>query len=402
MSQTTTKKEMFVPAEFKVDSGERIIEGYASVFDVRDFGGDVVQSGAYTKSLQERFPKGRIKVLRDHRGAIGVPLEMHEDGRGLFTRSRISRTPLGDETLTLAEDKVLDGMSVGINIMQQKFGDFDGKSTRFITEAMLHEFSIVAFPMNDEARVSTVKSLEEAVQVMGRLPEVIGFVKEDGDLTADELRMAERAAKEMDVLLTEIDRRAEQFEIAEFIFPASRFDTKEAVESWLEMYGEQFLEIVKSPDGWTARRFPMAVFSRAHRADYQSDNEREQTEPVEVMAGIMDRPHTPTEEKSLEQLIDLSYRLPEALAQTLHPETLQAEARLVLTAALDEYRTAASTLEALLEPSDATQDEPTNDTPTPEPMMGLPLSSVEELIGMMQDFTRSNASTKQDNKEKVQ
>jgi HK97 family phage prohead protease len=145
--------------EFKVSNDGRTVEGYASTFGNVDQVGDVVVEGAYKRTLQHRM--GRIKVLRDHEHPIGVPVRALEDSKGLYTESRISDTQLGNETLTLLRDGVLDRMSIGYEPVTKEMGKHEGKEVRFLKEIKLYEWSIVTFPANESAAVTGVKALED-------------------------------------------------------------------------------------------------------------------------------------------------------------------------------------------------------------------------------------------------
>ncbi len=127
--------------EFKVAGDGRTVEGYASTFGNIDAVGDIVVQGAYKRTLQNRGD--RIKVLRDHDQPIGVPIRASEDSTGLFTVSRISDTQLGNDTLTLLKDGVLDRMSIGYEPILKEQGQKDGKSVRFLKEIKLYEYSVV-------------------------------------------------------------------------------------------------------------------------------------------------------------------------------------------------------------------------------------------------------------------
>ena len=74
---------------------------------------EVFARGAF-EGIQRRT--NRIKVYRDHvdtQTVVGRAVEMHPSREeGLVAEVRISNTPLGDETLTLADDGVL-GASAG-------------------------------------------------------------------------------------------------------------------------------------------------------------------------------------------------------------------------------------------------------------------------------------------------
>jgi HK97 family phage prohead protease len=149
--------------EFKVSGDGRTVEGYASTFGNVDLVGDVVCVWAYKKTLAENAK--RIKVLRDHEHPIGLPVEAFEDSKGLYTKSHISDTQLGNETLTLLRDGVLDRMSIGYEPIVKELGDHEGKRVRFLKEIKLYEWSIVTFPANESAAVTGVKALEDLDRV---------------------------------------------------------------------------------------------------------------------------------------------------------------------------------------------------------------------------------------------
>lgn len=165
-----------------VKAEERIVEGYASTWDL-DQVADVIHKGAFQKSLQERFPAGKIKVLRDHMDPIGKPIEMYEDDKGLFVRAYISPTPLGDETLQLAKDGVIDRFSIGFGIPHGK-SEIDDNGVRHIYEAKLYEFSLVTFPANEAAVLTAVKSLRQKLQAGSMTAEDVALaldIKSEGE-----------------------------------------------------------------------------------------------------------------------------------------------------------------------------------------------------------------------------
>jgi HK97 family phage prohead protease len=150
--------------ESNINAEKREFEGYASTWS-EDLVGDVINRGAFTKSIQESFPKGRIKVLWQHMEPLGMPTEMYEDDKGLFVKGKISKTRLGDEAIELMKDGVIDSMSIGFRIPQNKSTYDQETGVRFINEVMLHEFSLVTFPANPEAIVTGVKSITESIRM---------------------------------------------------------------------------------------------------------------------------------------------------------------------------------------------------------------------------------------------
>lgn len=145
------------------DEGE--FSGYAAVFGNRDSGNDIIEKGAFTKTLVENF--NRIKILsqhHEHELPIGKPLELREDDHGLYIRGKISDTQKGRDIRTLLKDGVLTEMSIGYDAVKFDFDNATG--IRHLKEIRLWEVSIVTWAMNDQAKVDAVKSLQSEVEDM--------------------------------------------------------------------------------------------------------------------------------------------------------------------------------------------------------------------------------------------
>lgn len=146
----------------QVDMEERTFKGYASTFGNVDEVGDIIEAGAFSKSIQERGPTGtkQIKVLWQHDEPLGMPIVMQEDSKGLYVEAKISKTRLGDEALELMRDGVVDRMSIGFSIPNGKAVWDEALGVRKIKEVKLFEFSPVTFPANEMAVVTGVKNLQ--------------------------------------------------------------------------------------------------------------------------------------------------------------------------------------------------------------------------------------------------
>lgn len=102
----------------------------------------------------------RVKVNRDHDTSrtVGRAVALHPSrAEGLVAELRIAQTPLGDESLALAEDRVLDA-SVG-------FAPFPGfelwnrdRSARSIAKAFLGHIALVPDPAYETANVLDVRN----------------------------------------------------------------------------------------------------------------------------------------------------------------------------------------------------------------------------------------------------
>lgn len=134
--------------------------GYAAVFGNRDSGNDIIEKGAFAKTIVEDFH--RIKILALHNDCwlpVGKPIELREDDRGLFIRGKISDTSMGRDIRTLLKDGVLNELSIGYDAIEF---DYDSKQdTRHLKEIKLWEVSIVTWAMNDQAKVEEVKAMVE-------------------------------------------------------------------------------------------------------------------------------------------------------------------------------------------------------------------------------------------------
>jgi len=149
--------------ETAIDMSARTIEGYASTWDL-DQTNDIIQEGAFKKTIQEGLTSKRIKMLWQHDQALGMPTEMFEDSTGLYVKGKISRTQLGDDALELMRDGVVNTMSIGFSIPKNKAG-INENGVRIISEVKLFEFSPVTFPANEAAHILAVKSLHEQLVI---------------------------------------------------------------------------------------------------------------------------------------------------------------------------------------------------------------------------------------------
>jgi uncharacterized protein len=148
-----------LPLELKSPPGEDgVFEGYASVFGVVDQGLDVVERGAFAKTLGTR----KVKMLWQHDTAqpIGTWESISEDDHGLFVRGRlIPDVEKGREAMALLKAGAIDSMSIGYRTIEAEASTANGRGVRKLTEIDLFEISLVTFPMLPDAKVTDVKSI---------------------------------------------------------------------------------------------------------------------------------------------------------------------------------------------------------------------------------------------------
>jgi len=167
------------PLQIKADGGDRTIEGFGSTFGNVDQQEDIVLPGAFTKSLQTRMPK----MLWQHNQTqpVGVWDSATETPEGLYLKGRILETTLGNDVYTLAKAGAIDSMSIGFSTKESVFDKKTG--VRSLKTLDLHEVSLVTFPANEMARITTVKSEDGALMTEREFEK---FLRDVGNLSLKE------------------------------------------------------------------------------------------------------------------------------------------------------------------------------------------------------------------------
>lgn len=161
----------------RTEGDAREIDAYAAVFntpaEIRDFEGhywETIDPGAFDRTVAQRASKVRVMFNhgRDIVGMpserfalpIGTPVEIKPDGRGLFTRTRVAKTPLGDEVLELARSGAITGFSFKAAAVQTKRHPrgADGLPTFERTEFKLMEYGPGIFTYYDDAEILAVRA----------------------------------------------------------------------------------------------------------------------------------------------------------------------------------------------------------------------------------------------------
>ena len=137
-----------------------MFEGYASIFGNKDLGNDVIEKGAFMRSLRRKGAK-KIKMLYQHdtKEPIGVFDKVMEDQNGLYVKGRLAMgTQKGKEVYELMKMGAIEGLSVGYRVDAKGHHYDDKRKYRVLKEVDLMEISAVTFPMNPRARIQAVKS----------------------------------------------------------------------------------------------------------------------------------------------------------------------------------------------------------------------------------------------------
>lgn len=146
------------------------IEGLLAGFGDVDNGGDKLLAGCFTASLKARKTPLPMLLHHDTRRPIGAWTSWEERPEGLFTKGKMTLTTRdAQEAFALAKDGALTGLSIGWRSKREVLDDRSG--VRTVVEAELIEGSLVAIPMHDRARVSSIKSISRAQDIADLLRE---------------------------------------------------------------------------------------------------------------------------------------------------------------------------------------------------------------------------------------
>ena len=189
----TEIKKLTFHSEVKANDDKGTFTGYGSIFGNEDQGSDIMQKGAFTKSLESR-PANKVKLLYQHKTdePIGVFENMHEDEKGLFVKGRLAMgTQKGREAYELLKMGALDGMSIGFRADPEKQGYNENKrGTRTLKEVDLMEISLVTFPMNERALIQNVKANSKSIREWEKI------LRDAGGLSRTEAKIGAKALSE--------------------------------------------------------------------------------------------------------------------------------------------------------------------------------------------------------------
>jgi HK97 family phage prohead protease len=170
----------------------RTVEAYAAVFhqeaEIRDHQGhylEVIDPAAFNRAIGNARPGNgnnawRVGVFYNHARdlygnpsadfskPIGVPVDIHPDGKGLVTVTRYSQTPLADEILELVRDGAIAGQSFTGQIQRsnpegRNYTSRTGKLTTVKRMQLgLTEYGPTPMPAYEGAGILSVRNLQPA------------------------------------------------------------------------------------------------------------------------------------------------------------------------------------------------------------------------------------------------
>jgi uncharacterized protein len=159
-----------IPLQLKdIDGKQGIVAFYFAHFGSVDMENDLIEKGAYKKTIAEN--RNRIKHFKNHDPlqVPGVIQELGEDETGAFAVSKLMPTTLGKDTLIEYEHKAITEHSQGFQTIKQEKG-----TVNIIKEVKLWEVSsLTHWGANENTPTLYVKNANDAIQMLKSLNQIL-------------------------------------------------------------------------------------------------------------------------------------------------------------------------------------------------------------------------------------
>jgi uncharacterized protein len=170
--QGSTREQKTFSLQVKsFDDATGRVTGYLSTFDNVDEGNDRVRPGAFKRTLANKYSykaknskRYLMPLLWQHNTdqPVGGFLDLKEDSIGLLFDLEIDMDiQRGKEAYSGLKKGYIFQTSIGYDCLQSEYVKVDGKTVRDLLELRLWEGSIVTFPMNELATITSVKAKKD-------------------------------------------------------------------------------------------------------------------------------------------------------------------------------------------------------------------------------------------------
>jgi len=188
MKKEISKYSIKSTGEIKdMSTDKREVAIYLSKFGNIDSDDDMIQKGAFTKSIIERGPESasnrKVAFLRYHdwEHQIGKFLTLQEDDFGLFAVAKCGMSTKGEDAWQDYQDGIISEHSIGFQYVADKIKWVEDMTVEkggyyLITEVKLYEGSAVLFGANDMTPVVEVMKSEQRISFAQKLSSDIDSV----------------------------------------------------------------------------------------------------------------------------------------------------------------------------------------------------------------------------------
>lgn len=157
-----------------VDTTKRTVTGYFAAFNIKDSDEDIIQKGAFAKTIAERGPSGSkaIRYLQDHDRykTVGTLNDLKEDDYGLYYEGRIGRHTVGNDFLMMVEDGIIKEHSFGYRVIKQQ----RKSDANYLQEIFMYEGSGLQVPAaNPFTPITGIKSESDLLTLFDTLEKAL-------------------------------------------------------------------------------------------------------------------------------------------------------------------------------------------------------------------------------------
>lgn len=234
-----------IPFELKALSESGDFEGMASVYGNIDLGNDVVERGAFDKTVSKSGSK--VRLMDNHRVRIGVAtIQTTPDGLkavGKINRDKQSGAEALSDLKFYRDNGLPMGMSIGYiaEDIDPAYKTRDG--ARHLKEVRVVEVTLTEMPMNERALVTSVKSMRDLIQsIKSRGVEH----KDDFNAELDGIRLKASGLQMIQALMSSISSIEYDPEVADKVAACSesidQFKSAflEMLPAYMELAGKSF------------------------------------------------------------------------------------------------------------------------------------------------------------------
>lgn len=166
-----------------VDFENRLIKGVVSCESVDVDGDVVIQSGIDTSYFAgpDESDLGVRTVYMDHDYSrpVGKNVRLSVKNGQMFATTYITKLPVGDDVLTLVDEGIIRGLSIGFRVLEARPATTEDQFTygvncqRVIPKSLMLEYSLTPMPCNPDAMLE-MASMVSAKKIK---PQTLNWVK---------------------------------------------------------------------------------------------------------------------------------------------------------------------------------------------------------------------------------
>ena len=178
------KDYMILPIEIKniekkAENGKEyyFIDGFASVYNNIDLGGDRVLPSFFIDDLKENGNKRKALWQHDRKEPLGINIYTNTDS-GLMFRAQLPADDImvSGRLIPQLEMGTIEGASIGYSVIESKYNT--EKGCRDLVKGQLYESSFVSEPMNPKCVIYSISKLQKSIKDNNQQDESLKYMIE--------------------------------------------------------------------------------------------------------------------------------------------------------------------------------------------------------------------------------